>query len=69
MNFTHSLGYNIMNDIVGRIGIELSTYLCMRNIHIFLNVVNIYIIIKTCTKHGIGLEILDQSPNLEKISY
>jgi hypothetical protein len=26
----------------------------------------LYIIIKTCTKHDIGLEILDQSPNHEK---
>ena len=44
---------------VRNIGNELSTYLCMRNIYIELNIVNAYIIIKTCTKHGIRLEILD----------
>jgi hypothetical protein len=38
---------------------ELSTYSSMRNIYI----VRIYILMKTCTKHDIGLEVLVQSPN------
>ena len=47
------------------IGNELSTYPCMRNIQ---NIVNIYIVIKTCTKHDIrlksliSLQIMKKSP-------
>jgi hypothetical protein len=53
--FTHSLGCNIVN--VGNIGNELSTYSCTRDIYIYI--VCIYIIMKTCTKHDTGLEVLD----------
>ena len=64
MNFTHSLECNVVN--VGNTGNELSTYSCMRNnMYIFLNVISNYMMIKTC---NIGLEVLDQSPNHEKIS-
>ena len=34
--------------------------------YIFLNLISIHTIIKTCTKHDIRLEILDWSPNHEK---
>ena len=47
---------------MGNIGNELFTYSCTRNIYIYISTVSIYIIIKTCTKHDIGLEIFEKSP-------